>query len=58
MQSMRETLHTRASNHGDELLKSHGLPAARALARGLHLWFSVRITPFKLTNLIFLGGKK
>jgi hypothetical protein len=42
MQSMRETLHTPASKLEDELLKSRGLPAVRALARGLHLWFSVR----------------
>jgi hypothetical protein len=28
MQSMRETLHTRASNHEDELLKSLGLPTS------------------------------
>ena len=39
-----ETLHTPSSNLEDELLKSGGLPEARALARGLQLWFSVRIT--------------
>jgi hypothetical protein len=58
MQSKRETLHTPASNHEDELLKSLGLPIARALACHLHLLFNVRITHIKLTNLIFLGGKK
>ena len=58
MQSIRETLHTSASNYEHELLKSLGLPTSRALARRLHLLFSVRITHIKLTNLIFLGGKK
>ena len=42
MQSMRETLHTPASNHEHELLKSLGLPTSRSLARRLHLCFSVR----------------
>lgn len=58
MQSMRETLHAPESNRELELLKSLGLPASRALAHRLHLWFSVRITPIKLTNQIFFGGKK
>jgi len=58
MQSKRETLHTRASNHEEELLKSLGLPTSRILARHLHLLVNVRITHIKLTNLIFLGGKK
>lgn len=58
MQSMRETLHAPESNREHELLKSLGLPTSRALARRLHLLFSVRITPIKLTNQIFFGGKK
>ena len=37
MQSTRETLHTPASDHEHELLKSLWLTALRALARRLHL---------------------
>jgi hypothetical protein len=53
MQSMRESLHSPASNHERELLKNLGLLISRVLASCLHMRCSVRITHIKLTNLLF-----